>query len=79
MRRNEYISTENTRFQPKVYDQAESKVGYSIKRKLSQIDFYKDRDSQIKAIKKSFEAAKQPVMIIERIFFINIYNLILNY
>ena len=39
----------------------ESKLGSSIKRKLSQIDFYKDRDSQIKAIEKSFDAAKQPV------------------
>ena len=25
LRRNEYISTENTRFQPKVYDSAEQK------------------------------------------------------
>ncbi len=66
MRRNEYISTENTRFQPKVYDQVESKLGSSIKRKLSQIDFYKDRESQIKAIEKSFDAAKQPVNTFER-------------
>lgn len=75
MRRNEYISTENTRYQPKVYDQAESKVGYSIKRKLSQIDFYKDRDSQIKAIEKSFEAAKLPVCLFF-CFFLVIYTFI---
>lgn len=41
-----------------------SRVGYSIKRKISQLDFYKDRDSQIRAIEKSFEAAKKPVSMI---------------
>jgi hypothetical protein len=38
-----------------------SRIGYSLKRKISQFDFYKDRDSQIRAIEKSFETAKQPV------------------
>ena len=38
-----------------------NRVGYSIKRKLSQLDFYKDKESQIEAIEKSFEAAKQPI------------------
>jgi hypothetical protein len=70
MRRNEYISTENTRFQPKNYDSAEAKVGYGYqtssgvgnKRKID-TDFYKDRQSQIEAIENSFELAKKPVLI----------------
>ena len=36
-------------------------MGYTIKKKINEIDFYKDRDSQIEAIQRSFEAAKQPV------------------
>jgi hypothetical protein len=30
MRRNEYISTENTRFQPKQYDAAEAKLANNV-------------------------------------------------
>ena len=37
------------------------RVGYTIKRKIKEIDFYKDRESQIEAIEKSFIAAKKPV------------------
>ena len=32
-----------------------------MKRKLKEVNFYQDRDSQIVAIKKGFEAAKTPV------------------
>ena len=38
-----------------------NRVGYSIKRKLSQVDFYTDKQSQIRAIENSFECAKQPI------------------
>ena len=40
------------------------RVGYSIKKKLQiNEDFYKDRESQIAAIEKSFDAAKKTVII----------------
>lgn len=32
LRRTEYISTEQTRFQPQTMDKVEAKVGYSIKK-----------------------------------------------
>lgn len=34
LRRTEYISTEQTRFQPQTVDKVEAKVGYSIKKNL---------------------------------------------
>jgi len=34
LRRTEYISTEQTRFQPQIMDKVEAKVGYSIKKSL---------------------------------------------
>ena len=35
LRRTEYISTEQTRFQPQIMDKVEAKVGYNIKRTLT--------------------------------------------
>lgn len=61
MRRNDYISTENTKFAPRNYEAAESKVGFSIKKKITEVDFYKDRDAQMEAIDKTFEAIKIPI------------------
>jgi len=61
MRRNDYISTENTKFAPRNYVAAESKVGFSIKRKITEVDFYKDRDAQVAAINKTFQLANIPV------------------
>lgn len=40
-----------------------------MKRKLKEVDFYKDRDSQIVAIEGSFEAVKLPVCLILCFFF----------
>jgi len=34
LRRTEYISTEQTRFQPQSMDKVEAKVGFSIKKEL---------------------------------------------
>lgn len=58
LRRTEYISTEQTRFQPQTMDKVEAKVGYSIKKNLKNETLYMDRDSQIKAIEKTFEDTK---------------------
>jgi hypothetical protein len=37
------------------------RVGYSIKKKITDVDFYKDRDAQIEAIDRTFQAAQIPV------------------
>lgn len=58
LRRTEYISTEQTRFQPQTMDKVEAKVGYSIKKNLKNETLYMDRDSQIKAIEKTFQDSK---------------------
>jgi RNA polymerase II-associated factor 1 len=34
LRRTEYISTEQTRFQPQTMEKVEAKVGYSVKKAL---------------------------------------------
>ncbi|PSN29950.1 RNA polymerase II-associated factor 1 [Blattella germanica] len=75
LRRTEYISTEQTRFQPQTMDKVEAKVGYSIKKSLKANSFqtlsidivfqdetlFLDRDNQIKAIEKTFEDSKKPI------------------
>ncbi|XP_067000190.1 RNA polymerase II-associated factor 1 homolog [Anabrus simplex] len=61
LRRTEYISTEQTRFQPQNIDKVEAKVGHGIKNKLKDETVFLDRDSQIKAIEKTFEDAKKPI------------------
>lgn len=61
LRRTEYISTEQTRFQPQLIDKVEAKVGYSIKKKLKDEWHYSDRESQIKAIEKTFEDSAKPI------------------
>ncbi|XP_024946178.1 RNA polymerase II-associated factor 1 homolog isoform X2 [Cephus cinctus] len=61
LRRTEYISTEQTRFQPQTMDKVEAKVGYSIKKNFKEETLYMDRDSQIKAIEKTFEDNKKQI------------------
>ncbi|GLG96208.1 Rna polymerase ii-associated factor 1-like protein [Gryllus bimaculatus] len=61
LRRTEYISTEQTRFQPQTMDKVEAKVGYSIKKNFKDETLYMDRDSQIKAIEKTFEDSKKTI------------------
>jgi len=61
LRRTEYISTEQTRFQPQTIDKVEAKVGYSIKKKLKDEWHYSDRDSQVKAIEKTFQDSTKPI------------------
>ena len=61
LRRTEYISTEQTRFQPQTMDKVEAKVGYSIKKNLKNETLYMDRDSQIRAIEKTFDDTKASI------------------
>ncbi|XP_065883601.1 RNA polymerase II-associated factor 1 homolog [Dysidea avara] len=60
LRRTEYISTEYNRSHT-TGEGVETKVGYSVKKRLQDTDIYKDRASQITAIEQTFEAAKQPI------------------
>ncbi|KAH0566843.1 RNA polymerase-associated factor [Cotesia glomerata] len=55
LRRTEYISTEQTRFQPQTMDKVEAKVGFTLKKNFKEETLYMDRDSQIKAIDKTFK------------------------
>jgi RNA polymerase II-associated factor 1 len=58
LRRSEYISTEQTRFQPQNMEKAEAKVGYNVKNSLREETLYMDRDQQINAIQKTFDDSK---------------------
>ena len=60
MRRSEYISAEYNRFIQSA-EKAESRVGYHLKKMQKDEDVYKDRESQIAAIEKTFEDAKVPI------------------
>uniref|UniRef100_A0A8D8X3D5 RNA polymerase II-associated factor 1 homolog n=1 Tax=Cacopsylla melanoneura TaxID=428564 RepID=A0A8D8X3D5_9HEMI len=61
LRRTEYISTEQTRFQPQTMDKVEAKVGFSIKKNFKEDNLYMDRESQVKAIEKTFADTKLPI------------------
>ncbi|KAI1727285.1 paf1 domain-containing protein [Ditylenchus destructor] len=57
MRKTEYISTEFNRFGVGA-ERQESKIGYSTKKKFANEQTYKDRQSQINAINKTFTDVK---------------------
>lgn len=61
LRKSEYISTEQTRFQPQNMEKAEAKVGYNVKNSLRDDTLYMDRDQQISAIESTFEESKKPI------------------
>ncbi|CAD7091864.1 unnamed protein product [Hermetia illucens] len=61
LRKSEYISTEQTRFQPQTMEKVEAKVGYNVKKSLREETLYLDRDAQIKAIEKTFEDSKKEI------------------
>ncbi|CAI4222679.1 unnamed protein product [Auanema sp. JU1783] len=60
MRKTEYISSEFNRFGVSS-DRQETKVGYHLKKQMDNENLYRDRQSQIDAISKTFEDAKQPI------------------
>ena len=57
MRRPDYISTEQTRYQPTTIEKVESKVGFAVRKKMDAQSLFMDRESQIAAIEKTFEAS----------------------
>ncbi|XP_071961884.1 RNA polymerase II-associated factor 1 homolog [Antedon mediterranea] len=60
LRKTEYISSEYNRSQHRS-DKVETKVAYSLKKQFTEEDVYKDRDSQLQAIEKTFIDAKLPI------------------
>ncbi|XP_074789420.1 RNA polymerase II-associated factor 1 homolog [Athene noctua] len=61
MRKTEYISTEFNRYGVS-NEKPEVKIGVSVKQQFTEEEIYKDRDSQIAAIEKTFEDAQKPIM-----------------
>ena len=62
MRKPDYISTEQTRYQPTTIEKIESKVGFAVRKKLgTTTNTYMDREAQIVAIEKTFEDTKIPI------------------
>uniref|UniRef100_A0A2K6GFB9 RNA polymerase II-associated factor 1 homolog n=1 Tax=Propithecus coquereli TaxID=379532 RepID=A0A2K6GFB9_PROCO len=58
MRKTEYISTEFNRYGIS-NEKPEVKIGVSVKQQFTEEEIYKDRDSQITAIEKTFEDAQK--------------------
>lgn len=62
MRRPDYISTEQTRYQPTTIEKIESKVGFAVRKKMGNVQpIFMDREAQVAAIEKTFEDAKIPI------------------
>merc|ERR1712038_834111 len=63
MRKPDYISTEQTRYQPTTIEKIESKIGLGVRKKLgtSAPSVYMDKEAQILAIEKTFEDSKIPI------------------
>uniref|UniRef100_A0A8D0DST1 RNA polymerase II-associated factor 1 homolog n=1 Tax=Salvator merianae TaxID=96440 RepID=A0A8D0DST1_SALMN len=60
MRKTEYISTEFNRYGVS-NEKPEVKIGVSVKQQFTEEEIYKDRDSQIAAIEKTFEDAQKTI------------------
>ncbi|XP_053523521.1 RNA polymerase II-associated factor 1 homolog isoform X1 [Artibeus jamaicensis] len=60
MRKTEYISTEFNRYGIS-NEKPEVKIGVSVKQQFTEEEIYKDRDSQITAIEKTFEDAQKSI------------------
>lgn len=58
MRRPDYISTEQTRYQPTTIEKIESRVGFAVRKKMGDESVYMDREAQIRKIEKTFDDAK---------------------
>lgn len=61
LRKSEYISTEQTRFQPTVMEKVEAKVGFNVRKSFVEETLYMDRETQIKSIQKTFGENKIPL------------------
>ena len=56
-RKTEYIASEYYRTQFKS-EKVEAKVGYNIKKMFNPDDLYKDRESQLKTIERTFQSVR---------------------
>jgi RNA polymerase II-associated factor 1 len=64
MRRPDYISTEQTRYQPTTIEKIESTTGFATRKKMGadqMQSLFMDREAQITAIEKTFEHSKLPI------------------
>lgn len=60
LKKTEYISTEYNRYGSS-NEKTETKVGYNVRKNMKEDEIFLDRDSQIKAINQTFEAARVPI------------------
>lgn len=60
LKKTEYISTEFNRYGASS-EKTETKVGYNVRKKMKEDAVFMDRDSQIQAIDRTFEAARRPI------------------
>uniref|UniRef100_A0A0K2T7M0 RNA polymerase II-associated factor 1 homolog n=1 Tax=Lepeophtheirus salmonis TaxID=72036 RepID=A0A0K2T7M0_LEPSM len=62
MRRPDYISTEQTRYQPTTIDKVESKIGFVVRKNLgNETALYMDREAQVRAIEKTFSDTEKEI------------------
>lgn len=60
LKKTEYISTEYNRYGAS-NEKTETKVGYNVRKKMKEDEIFLDKESQIKAINETFEAAQRPL------------------
>lgn len=60
LKKTEYISTEYNRYGSS-NEKTETKVGYNVRKNMKEDEILMDKESQVKAINQTFEAAKQPI------------------
>lgn len=60
LKKTEYISTEYNRYGSS-NEKTETKVGYNVRKNMKEDEIFLDKESQIKAIDKTFEAAQKPI------------------
>lgn len=60
LKKTEYISTEYNRYGSS-NEKTETKVGYNVRKNMKEDEIFLDRESQIKAINQTFEAAQMPL------------------
>ena len=62
MRKPDYISTEQTRYQPTTIEKIESKVGFAVRKKIgAEHQLFMDREAQVAAIEKTFDDARDEI------------------
>lgn len=60
LKKTEYISTEFSRYGASS-EKTETKIGYTVRKSMKEDQIFLDKESQIKAINQTFEAAQKPI------------------